>query len=95
MQPSPLKGSPTGACPLWHLPPNRRGASPLHPSGRRRERPATLPPDAVYSLRIGAPGRTRTCGLRIRSPPLYPAELRARNGIQKTERRPTGRLSGK
>ena len=25
----------------------------------------------------GAPGRIRTCDLRIRSPPLYPAELRA------------------
>ena len=25
----------------------------------------------------GAPGRTRTCDLRIRSPLLYPAELRA------------------
>ena len=27
----------------------------------------------------GAPGRIRTCDLRIRSPALYPAELRARN----------------
>jgi hypothetical protein len=26
---------------------------------------------------IGTPGRIRTCGLRIRSPALYPAELRA------------------
>jgi hypothetical protein len=26
----------------------------------------------------GAPGRIRTCDLRIRSPALYPAELRAR-----------------
>jgi hypothetical protein len=25
----------------------------------------------------GAPGRTRTCDLRIRSPALYPTELRA------------------
>jgi hypothetical protein len=25
----------------------------------------------------GAPGRIRTCGLRIRSPLLYPAELQA------------------
>ena len=25
----------------------------------------------------GAPDRTRTCGLRIRNPLLYPAELRA------------------
>jgi hypothetical protein len=27
---------------------------------------------------ISAPGKIRTCGLRIRSPLLYPAELRAR-----------------
>ena len=26
----------------------------------------------------GDPGRTRTCDLRIRNPPLYPAELRGR-----------------
>src|SRR6188768_63822 len=26
---------------------------------------------------LGAPGRTRTCDLRIRSPALYPTELRA------------------
>ena len=32
--------------------------------------PAGLPP-------IGAPGRARTCDLRIRSPTLYPTELRA------------------
>ena len=35
----------------------------------------------TFSNRIvggsGAPGRIRTCGLRIRSPLLYPAELRA------------------
>ena len=27
--------------------------------------------------KIGVPGRTRTCGLRIRNPLLYPTELRA------------------
>src|SRR5688572_15087537 len=27
---------------------------------------------------IGAPGRTRTCGPRLRRPVLYPTELRAR-----------------
>ncbi len=33
-----------------------------------------------YIVQIhGAPGRIRTCGLRIRSPTLYPAELRAHN----------------
>ena len=44
---------------------------------------------ATYSSRLprsrirrknGAPGRSRTCDLRIRSPLLYPAELRARDG---------------
>src|ERR1043165_7933600 len=30
--------------------------------------------------RSGAPDRIRTCGLRLRRPPLYPAELRARKG---------------
>ena len=28
---------------------------------------------------VGAPGRRRTCDLRIRSPALYPTELRARD----------------
>ena len=28
--------------------------------------------------RDGAPGRNRTCDLRIRSPTLYPTELQAR-----------------
>ncbi len=28
-------------------------------------------------MEIGTPGRIRTCGLRIRSPLLYPAELQA------------------
>ncbi len=31
--------------------------------------------------KAGAPGRIRTCDLRIRSPLLYPAELRARGGV--------------
>jgi hypothetical protein len=31
----------------------------------------------VDPTRTGAPGRIRTCDPRIRSPPLYPAELRA------------------
>ncbi len=30
---------------------------------------------------IGAPGRTRTCNRRIRSPVLYPVELRARDAV--------------
>lgn len=29
------------------------------------------------NLKNNAPGRIRTCGLRNRNPPLYPAELRA------------------
>jgi hypothetical protein len=35
---------------------------------------------------IGAPDRIRTCGLRIRSPLLYPAELQAQQSILVTER---------
>lgn len=31
----------------------------------------------------GTPGRIRTCGLRIRSPTLYPAELRAHGRTDK------------
>ena len=29
----------------------------------------------------GAPGRSRTCGLRNRNPSLYPAELRVQNVV--------------
>jgi hypothetical protein len=32
----------------------------------------------VTSVEFGAPGRTRTCYLKIRSLALYPDELRAR-----------------
>src|SRR5688500_19295160 len=31
--------------------------------------------------KVGAPGRTRTCDLRIRSPALYPTELRAQQAF--------------
>ena len=41
------------------------------PRGLRRSRPLAGIP--------GAPGRIRTCDPRIRSPTLYPAELRARD----------------
>ena len=34
---------------------------------------------------FGTPGRIRTCDLRIRSPTLYPAELRAHIGFIRTE----------
>ena len=30
---------------------------------------------------VGAPGRTRTCGPRLRRPVLYPTELRARASV--------------
>src|SRR5581483_5451637 len=42
--------------------------------GRARPGPFTLPRPR------SAPGRTRTCGLGIRSPSLYPAELRGAGG---------------
>src|SRR5262249_9203332 len=41
----------------------------------------TCPAEARESVRrakAGAPDRIRTCGLRLRRPSLYPAELRAR-----------------
>src|ERR1700730_2389535 len=34
---------------------------------------------AIAAIIFGAPGRIRTCGLRLRRPSLYPAELRARD----------------
>jgi hypothetical protein len=37
-----------------------------------------MPGEAYALVRMGAPGRIRTCDQRIRSPTLYPAELRAR-----------------
>ena len=50
-------------------------------------------------LRFGTPGRIRTCGLRIRSPLLYPTELRARlkAGVspQPTGPRSTGPAGGR
>ena len=37
-----------------------------------------IPQSAIRNSQfLGAPGRARTCGIRIRSPTLYPAELRA------------------
>ena len=38
--------------------------------------------DILFEI-IGTPGRIRTCGLRIRSPALYPAELRAQRKLDK------------
>src|SRR5215212_4501800 len=35
--------------------------------------------------KVGAPGRIRTCGLWLRRPTLYPAELRALTGSAKSE----------
>src|SRR2546427_5285132 len=33
--------------------------------------------EGTWDSKSGAPGRVRTCGLRLRRPTLYPAELRA------------------
>src|SRR5881397_2387739 len=48
-------------------------------------------PAAAESRRVtddcfGAPDRIRTCGLRLRRPSLYPAELRAQNLDSRTWR---------
>jgi hypothetical protein len=45
---------------------------------RRSKRPATFFRICCLS---GAPGRIRTCGLWLRRPTLYPAELRAPEGV--------------
>jgi hypothetical protein len=69
------KGLPRRACPLWSLPRTAGETLPCTPQAadlRRDSHSLPLYGDA------GAPGRSRTCGLRIRSPTLYPAELRAR-----------------
>jgi hypothetical protein len=53
------------------------------PAGVRRARAKRVTPNpvgALVSKRRCAPGRSRTCDLRIRSPALYPAELRAQRG---------------
>jgi hypothetical protein len=39
-----------------------------------------LEQEGDHSRRNGAPGRARTCDIRIRNPVLYPAELRAPTG---------------
>src|SRR6185295_3489156 len=49
----------------------------------KNQRPRTSPstfdpcPLTLIAKRSGAPGRTRTCGLLVRSQSLYPTELRA------------------
>ena len=53
-----------------------------YPTVRNVVRPALRLARALRSLRVsaienGAPDRIRTCGLRLRRPTLYPAELRA------------------
>ena len=79
MLPSPIKGSPEGACPLWFLPRTAGEPLPCTPHVAGKTRSAALPGTAVLRSVIGAPGRARTCDIRIRSPTLYPAELRAQN----------------
>ncbi len=70
------KGLPRGGLPPLVSPPNRRGASLLHPSAAGDRISSRCCRRGQLALH-GAPGRARTCGLRIRSPTLYPAELRA------------------
>src|SRR5690606_13513985 len=45
----------------------------------RAQRRVPPPSDGGGTWEAGAPGRSRTCGLGLRSPLLYPAELRARD----------------
>src|SRR5438445_383004 len=45
---------------------------------RERHRGST---DLEVAVVVGAPGRSRTCDPRIRSPMLYPTELQAHQGV--------------
>ncbi len=66
-----------GPRPLWYLP--RCAGEPLPCTPQAAGEfpvPTTAPCRGALTFH-GAPGRSRTCGLRIRSPTLYPAELRA------------------
>ena len=50
-----------------------------HLEPKHDARQAEAPASGIESiLEIGAPGRIRTCDLRLRKPSLYPTELRAR-----------------
>ena len=48
-----------------------------HTGSGKLGRPRRNPSPSRLTNGVGAPGRTRTCDLRIRSPALYPTELRA------------------
>ena len=70
------------------------GVFPLKPLGRRIIRLSNTA-GLLADPSIGAPGRSRTCGLRIRSPTLYPAELRARVRLKTVETVQCDRLKNK
>lgn len=40
---------------------------------------------SVDRPQLGAPGRVRTCDLRVRNPSLYPTELQARKLVDHTD----------
>ena len=70
--------------PKFEVPPSQAKAVGL-PS-RRRER-------SERSAKAGAPGRIRTCGLWLRRPTLYPAELRAQPARRRDSVASAGRTS--
>ena len=80
-RPTPALGSSFAAVPA--APPTR---SPTEPSGPcARSRDSRFQPPVKNPMNIGfsslcAPGKIRTSDPRIRSPMLYPAELRVRRG---------------
>jgi hypothetical protein len=73
-----LMGSPEEACPLWSLPRIAGESLPCtpHVAGKLPSRLYRRTIMLFYII-YGTPGRSRTCDIRIRSPTLYPAELRA------------------
>ncbi len=65
-----------GPAPSWYLPRTAGEPLPCTPQAAGDRISSRCCRRGQLALH-GAPGRARTCGLRIRSPTLYPAELRA------------------